>query len=257
MKGRILIFFVFLLPFALTACMTDTPAPVVEGWQQPNAKSGFYRVQQGDTLYSIAWAYNLDYRALAMANQLTPPYRIYLGQTLRMTIMPPTITSPASEKLPVLVQKKSIPALPKRQPKFVQNKPYVAPWQPERLASRVERWNWPVKGRVVSRFSSALAGNKGVDIAGRYGQSVRASADGVVVYSGAGVRGYGNLIIVKHNNSYLSAYAFNKRILVREGSRVRAGQVIAEMGRDDAGRTMLHFEIRRDGKPVNPLQYLS
>ncbi|MFK3616329.1 murein hydrolase activator EnvC family protein, partial [Coxiella burnetii] len=94
-------------------------------------------------------------------------------------------------------------------------------------------------------------------IAGHYGEAVRAASDGVVVYSGAGIRGYGNLIIVKHTNTYLSAYAFNKRILVKEGSRVRAGQKIAEMGRTNSGRVMLHFEIRRNGQPVNPLRYLS
>jgi lipoprotein NlpD len=118
----------------------------------------------------------------------------------------------------------------------------------------VKRWRWPAKGKVVTSFSRS--GGKGIDIAGKFGQVIVAASDGSVVYSGSGLIGYGQLIIVKHNKRYLSAYAHNNKILVKEGDTVKGGQRIAEMGRSGSNRAMLHFEIRRDGKPTNPVRYL-
>ncbi|ABS76802.1 peptidoglycan DD-metalloendopeptidase family protein [Coxiella burnetii] len=224
---------VIIIAFLLCGCVESKNfAPVVNGWLQPKARLGSYRVKQGDTIYSIAWAFGLDYRALAAANRLSPPYRIEAGQTLQMTIIP--------------------------RGAHVSGRFAAAPrWQSPPPLQPVAHWRWPAKGRLIGHYSVGMAGNQGINIAGHYGEAVRAASDGVVVYSGAGIRGYGNLIIVKHTNTYLSAYAFNKRILVKEGSRVRAGQKIAEMGRTNSGRVMLHFEIRRNGQPVNPLRYLS
>ncbi len=232
---------VFLLLIA--GCMKSTNlAPVVNGWLQPDAKSSFYQVKSGDTIYSIAWAFGLDYRALAAVNNLNPLYSIRSGEVLRMTIIA------RGQKITPLTTLAAQTSFSRTPLKY---------WQPPHIARPVSRWHWPAQGRIIGRYSVRMIGNQGIDIAGRYGEPVRAAADGIVVYSGAGVRGYGNLIILKHNESYLSAYAFNKRILVKEVSRVRPGQKIAEMGHNDAGRVMLHFEIRRDGKPVNPLRYLS
>jgi lipoprotein NlpD len=118
----------------------------------------------------------------------------------------------------------------------------------------VKRWRWPAKGKVVTSFSRS--GGKGIDIAGKFGQVIVAASDGSVVYSGSGLIGYGQLIIVKHNKRYLSAYAHNNKILVKEGDTVKGGQRIAEMGRSGSNRAMLHFEIRRDGKPIDPMRYL-
>lgn len=117
-------------------------------------------------------------------------------------------------------------------------------------------WSWPAKGSVIERYSLTGSINKGIDLSGRLGEPVYAAADGEVVYSGAGIVGYRNLIIIKHNEVYLSAYAHNSKLLVREGQRAKAGQKIAEIGSTGASRDKLHFEIRRSGKPVNPLQYL-
>lgn len=117
-------------------------------------------------------------------------------------------------------------------------------------------WQWPVRGQILARFSTAEHGNKGVDIGGRDGTRINAAADGQVVYAGNALRGYGNLIIIKHNDDYLSAYAHNKRILVKERQEVKAGQQIAEMGDTDAVSTRLHFEIRFRGQSVDPLRYL-
>ncbi|MBW5802756.1 LysM peptidoglycan-binding domain-containing protein [Coxiella endosymbiont of Ornithodoros amblus] len=223
-----------IIPFLLCGCCVESEnfAPVVNGWLQPKARLGSYRVKQGDTIYSIAWAFGLDYQALAAANRLSPPYRIESGQTLQMTIIPRG--AHVSTGFAVLPRRQSPPQL-----------------------QAVVHWRCPAKGRLIGNYSVGMVGNQGINIAGHYGEMVRAAFDGVVVYSGAGIRGYGNLIIVKHTNAYLSAYAFNKRILVKEGSRVRAGQKIAEMGRTNSGQVMLHFEIRRNGQPVNPLRYLS
>lgn len=227
----------------IAGCMKSTDlAPVVNVWLQPDAKSSFYRVKSGDTIYSIAWAFGLDYRALAAVNNLDLLYSIRSGQVLRMTIIPRG-------------QKITIPTRLPEQTSFLRTP--LKYWQPPHIARPVSSWHWPAQGRIIGRYSLRMIGNQGIDIAGRYGEPVRSAADGIVVYSGAGVRGYGNLIIVKHNESYLSAYAFNKQILVKEGRRVRRGEKIAEMGYTDTGRVMLHFEIRRDGKPVNPLRYLS
>jgi lipoprotein NlpD len=118
------------------------------------------------------------------------------------------------------------------------------------------KWSWPTRGTLVGRFVPGDPTRQGIDIAGKAGQRVDAAADGVVVYSGAGLVGYGELVIVKHSDTWLSAYAHNRRRLVAEGTKVRAGDAIAEMGRSGAIRDMLHFEIRRNGKPVDPLQFL-
>jgi len=124
------------------------------------------------------------------------------------------------------------------------------------LTQKVNKWVWPVKGKIISSFSHGTQGNKGINIAGKKGKLIKAAADGLIVYAGNGLRGYGNLIIIKHNDDYLSAYAHNDKLLVKEQQTVKASQVIAQMGNTDTNRTMLHFEIRFRGKSVNPQRYL-
>ncbi len=243
---RQLLWLALLAPFALSGCVSNTAyAPVINAWNQPEAKKGDYRVKAGDTLYSIAWSFGLDYRALAAANHLRAPYRLHPGQRLKM------ITSSESvKKVATMPSASSTPRIVK-----IYNSK-KSPLVSNTTTSSVSGWRWPARGKVVEGFSKSMVGNKGINIAGKAGEPVRAVAAGEVVYSGSGVRGYGNLIIIKHNANYLSAYAYNKRLLVTLGSRVTAGQQIAEMGRDNAGQALLHFEIRRNGKPVNPLRYL-
>ncbi|MBN2690079.1 MAG: peptidoglycan DD-metalloendopeptidase family protein [Gammaproteobacteria bacterium] len=170
----------------------------------------------GDTLYSIAWSYGLDYRDLAYANGLSAPYHLRVGQKL-------TISS----------------------------KHYV---DREHFA-KVSKWRWPARGHVVRRFGKGIVANKGIDIKGKFGESILATASGRVVYCGSGLPGLGKLIIIKHNANYLSAYAYNQSILVRNHQVVYAGEQIGRMGRHN-GVVMLHFEIRRNGVPINPLLYL-
>jgi lipoprotein NlpD len=234
----------------LTGCGQKTLAPVVSAWHQPAAANSDYIVRKGDTLYSVAWNFGLDYRALAKINHLKPPYAIHMGQRLKMTTLsrlaPQAEKSGYSETMPATRQQ----VLPSKKPSRHSTAPQPA------LPTQVGRWQWPAKGRLVARFNPKPGGNHGIDISGRLGEPVVAAASGRVVYSGAGVRGYGNLIIIKHTNRYLSAYAFNQQNLVREGTSVRQGQTIARMGKDSAGSVLLHFEIRKDGRPVNPLNYL-
>lgn len=228
----------------LAACGGKTYAPVVSAWHQPAAAGSGYIVRQGDTLYSIAWAFGLDYRALATANSLKSPYRIRVGQKLIMTTGPRSAGALVPKRAENSVSARQ--SVKKRQVK--QARPVTVNFN--------GAWRWPAKGRLSSRFSAARGGNKGIDIQGRLGEPIKAAADGVVVYSGGGVRAYGNLIIIKHNSSFLSAYAYNLRNLVGVGMRVHRGQTIATMGRNDGGKVLLHFEIRKNGRPVNPLIYL-
>ncbi len=214
--------------------------------------SSTYQVKSGDTLYSIAWAYGLDYRDLASINHLPADYTIHPGQEL--ALKPSAASSPVNAKnqsnMPI---GELVPGESAKKVQPVQRPAVVLTPRPD---IPVSAWRWPARGSIAQGYSAGSLGNKGVDIAGVLGEPVWAAAPGVVVYSGAGVRGYGNLIIIKHNNSYLSAYAFNQRLLVHLGERVVAGQEIALMGRNNAGKTLLHFEIRRNGQPINPLPML-
>jgi lipoprotein NlpD len=201
-----------------------------------------HQVVRGDTLFSIAWRYGLDWRDVAAWNGIREPYLIVPGQHVRLR--PP---APVAKKEPA---PRPAPATP---PKPAAKPPPRQP-APRPAVTADLRWQWPAKGQVL--HSNSLTSRNGVDISGHRGQSIVAAAAGAVVYSGTGLRGYGRLIIIKHNDAWLSAYAHNERLLVKEGDRVDAGEQIATMGLGNDGRPVLHFEIRKDGKPVNPLDYL-
>jgi lipoprotein NlpD len=220
-------------------------------------KAGYHIVTKGDTLYSIAWRYNFDFKDVANWNQVKSPYTIYPGQLIRLKPILKKKGIPL--KKPGTTTKKTVvkQTLPKPVAKPVQKKPTVAVKRPSTKAVLTKgpvKWSWPTKGKIVK--SNSPTSKKGLDISGNAGQRVQAAAAGEVVYSGGGLLGYGKLIIIKHNETYLSAYAYNSKLLVKEGDRVNAGQAISEMGQDHAGRTVLHFEIRQNGKPMNPSKYL-
>nr|WP_256679233.1 peptidoglycan DD-metalloendopeptidase family protein [Pseudomonas sp. AOB-7] len=270
------------LPFALLAasalagCASPPPGgvQVVErGQHQGNAplvqrqpvRSGHYVVQRGDTLYSIAFRFGWDWKALAAHNGLRDPYLIRVGQVIRFdnrttpaqpvaATVPrataPVVSQPAPSRPPLA----TAPVSQASKPVPVKTAPATTPVTP--VTRSASGWAWPTQGTVIGRFSSNGSLNKGIDIAGELGQPVLAASDGSVVYAGSGLRGYGELIIIKHSDTYVSAYGHNRRLLVREGQQVKAGQNIAEMGSTGADRVKLHFEIRRQGKPVDPLQYL-
>jgi lipoprotein NlpD len=281
----------------------ETPPPRPPVRQIEASTNGLHTVQKGDTLYAIAFANNLDYRDLAIWNNLTSPDLIRQGQALRLT--PPVATAIASKKVEVqplgadqpLVAKPladppllrepqavllpytdaswaQVSGMPGRPapppvasvkaepvqpvPAPVSAKPEPAPAQlPAQFVPQTgmtEAWRWPAKGELTGRFGEG--GGKGIDIDGERNAPVLAVAPGRVVYSGSGLRGYGRLLIVKHPGEFLSAYAHNQEMLVKEGDAVSAGQKIALMGDSDADRVKLHFEIRQYGRPLDPLKYL-
>lgn len=197
-------------------------------------------VKRGDTLFAIASRNDIRVQDLAAWNGLSTPYTIYPGQRLRLY--------PAG--------KGSQAATTTKPPKPAAATQPAKPPAPAKPAASDIKWRWPADGQLVGRYVSGEPTKQGIDIAGASGAPVRAAADGVVVYSGSGLVGYGELIIIKHNDQWLSAYGHNRNRLVNEGQLVRAGQQIAEMGRTGAPREMLHFEVRYNGKPVDPLLYL-
>lgn len=319
MKIKGFIFSVLLL-CTLASCseMLGNDADVVDGTDKPLLHTPDYRVQEGDTLYSIAFASDLDYRVVAAINHLKPPYHLTRGQRIQLASrtrvalprpskaearriallepnydrlvhpMPgPKHTPKSTRKLAKETVKKSSKTVTIAK-HHIKKRPQVKKIHKKAKVSRthadnsirhrklkrktrqattgsrghttrekpVNHWHWPTRGKVIATFDSGRVGNKGLDIAGKLGTLVHAAASGVVVYSGSGLRGYGNLIIIKHNARYLSAYAYNQELLVKEGAKVKAGQTIARMGKANSGQVKLHFEIRRAGKPVNPIKYL-
>ncbi|HEY0178607.1 MAG TPA: peptidoglycan DD-metalloendopeptidase family protein [Dokdonella sp.] len=314
----------------LAACASTGPAPVedrsVGAPRAPHAAErahaavpagGTYRVQRGDTLYSIAFRNGVDYRDLAAWNGIAAPYTIYVGQTLRLgaatpvaaaaprqsDAAPPAPTATAPAAAPKVIAGAGVPkpgpfenvaaappasatppppaatpststtastAAPEAKPSDAAAPASAPPPAATATASAAPppahagasatvgdvAWRWPADGAVIGTFTAGDPTKQGVDIAGKAGDPVRAAADGTVVYSGNGLIGYGELIIIKHSPSFLSAYGHNSKRLVKEGDRVKSGQVIAEMGSSSASRDSLHFEIRRNGKPANPLDYL-
>ena len=210
-------------------------------------KPGYYTVQKGDTLTRIGLDNGQAWRDLARWNNLSNPDVIEVGQVLR--VAPP---GSAVESSGVVVRPVASSAAAPSPAKPVTPAQSAAP---STATAEDIGFAWPANGQVVAGFDEAK--NKGIDIAGKAGDPVLAAADGQVVYAGAGLRGYGNLVIVKHNNTYLTAYAHNQKLLVKEDQKVRRGDKIAEMGSSDADRVKLHFEVRKQGKPVDPAKFLA
>ena len=253
------------------------PAPAAAADDNKPDARGTYTVRRGDTLLRIALDHGQNYRDLVAWNNLSDPDDIKVGQVLK--VAPPERSTAAVVTSPISMPgAEKAPAVPKKTEPNGAKKPYsdanLASTQKEDnpkaekvIASGVTpgttvtanddeklSWMWPSDGKIVATFDEGK--NKGIDIAGRMGQQVMAAGSGKVMYAGSGIRGYGNLVIVKHSNSLLSAYAHNRTILVKEGQNVTKGQPIAEMGDSDADAVKLHFEIRQQGKPVDPAKFL-
>ena len=254
-------------PILLGACAKSTLAPVVHRaevkipkavvTQRDRAESeapaapgqdGYHIVASGDTLSLIAWRYQLDYKPLARWNNINPPYTIYPGQRIRLR---PVAGQTGGKAKPALAQK-TAPAAKK--PSAARKKPAAKPKaRPAQAGGRIA-WSWPASGKLIA-LDSPIA-RQGLSISGQPEQPIKTAAAGEVIYSGSRLLGYGKLIIIKHSEVYLSAYAHNSKLLVNEGDKVRPGQTISRMGQDATGRYLLHFEIRRHGKPVDPRKYL-
>jgi len=250
-----------------------------------------YTVKRGDTLFYIAWITGNDFRDLAARNNISAPYSLNVGQTIQINNVssgastggalvasdatrggvpkPPSSTqiqSATVDSRPTTAYSASSgkqnvgKMLPSSGAVVATTAPVTAPSttvsSTANTGTPVSSWRWPTDGKIIDSFSASEGGNKGIDIAGSRGQSIVATASGRVVYAGNALRGYGNLIIIKHNDDYLSAYAHNDTMLVREQQEVQAGQKIATMGSTGTSSVRLHFEIRYKGKSVNPLRYL-
>lgn len=263
--------------FTLAAC-TSTVIRRTGSTPPPRVSTPKYgataKVQRGDTLYGIAFRNGLDVRDLAAWNGISAPYTIYPGQNLRLyprdgvassaprpakppVTRPASTTTTRSEPAPGASRPPAATVATAPKPTVPATTPISTPPQPVASAPVNDiRWRWPADGTLLNRFVAGEPTKQGIDITGDGGTPVNAAADGVVVYSGSGLVGYGELVIIKHNDAWLSAYGHNRARMVNEGAIVKAGQQIAVMGRTGAPRDMLHFEIRHNGKPVDPLVYL-
>lgn len=286
------------LVLGLVACQTHPPAPVVDRLpttrsdppKKPPAEAkakatvkqsrvvsdwrpDTYTVKKGDTLYSIGLEHGYDYKEIAQANDISAPYTIKSGQTLKLGALKDkpavaeTVETFPMDTTPIRAEQTqdSAPTMTATEANTVNDPAKKSTAEVKSGAESKQKiefpladnmdWAWPTQGKVTANFNES--GNKGIDIAGSLGQAVNATATGKVIYSGSGLRGYGKLVIVKHNPTYLSVYAHNNAILVKEGQMVVRGQKIAEMGNTDSNAVKLHFEIRRQGKSVDPNKYLA
>lgn len=241
------------------AAIEPVPAAVVKPLpgSENQGKPGYYTVKPGDTLIRIALDHGQGARDIARWSGVENPNRIEVGQVLR--VEPPVgngvVAKPVIQSSVAPVPNAAVSASAASKPAVAAVLPGAVVTPAAAVAGEDEiAWIWPTSGAVLAGFDEVK--NKGLDIGGAAGDPVLAAADGRVVYVGAGLRGYGNLIILKHNNTYLTAYAHNQTLLIKEDQSVRKGQKIAEMGSSDADRVKLHFEVRRQGKPVDPAKYL-
>ncbi|MEO0443594.1 MAG: peptidoglycan DD-metalloendopeptidase family protein [Pseudomonadota bacterium] len=265
----------------LVACVSSGGrAPIRDRQSPPSTKVVTHEVMPGETLYSIAWRYGLNYKGLAKANGIAPDFRIFPGQIIYLADnvaikekpQPATGAPPSAAKKPIetsINTSSPVPAPAQKSKVLSASKtPSVRPEKksilPDLKKNPAQKkaiivWSWPARGRVLTNFYIDKGLKKGIDIQGKKGDSVLAAASGKIVYAGSGLRGYGKLVIIKHNDTYLSAYAHNYLLRVKEGDIVKRGQHIADIGSTGIGAKglpRLHFQIRKDGKPINPLPLL-
>lgn len=267
----------------LSSCSSNTTAPVSNVWDQIHTTQTRYTVQPGDTLYTIAWRFNLTDESLASWNHLSKPYALQVGQTLRVTApdaetaTPVTEPAPAPQKIAAApnftpTQSSTAQSVPTSQHKTTETKSVgneathsattnqadktTTPVVPVATdAQGTGNWPWPAKGKVLERYGQN--GNKGLDLSLPMGSKIKAVQPGTVVYAGANLHDYGQLLIIKQKDDLITAYAHNSKLLVNEGAQVATGQVIALSGDSESSAPMLHFEVRQLGKTVDPLQYLA
>lgn len=256
------VFVILIASLLLFSCASHHSAPVTDRSQKALWRPKTHVVSPGDTLFSIAWRYGLKYEDLAKFNGIKAPYVIRPSQVIRLDLFGSgglgNVNRPNQSSVTADYLGKKEP--PKTSdPKDVRKENKTkAPRAIGKNAVNLgaPQWRWPSRGTILSSFQGNDGFNKGIDLGGKLGEPVLAAAAGQVVYAGSGLRGYGKLLIIKHNETFLSAYAHNERLRVKEGDLVKVGQVIADMGSSGTDRVMLHFEIRRDGTPVDPLKYL-
>lgn len=252
-----------LLSMVLAGCTTNNPAPITDihssAPSAPAATDGrTYVVQPGDTLYKIAQMHGTDVPSIAMANNITDPSQLRVGQSLLVggnaTVATTTPTAPVTKPVTTAT---TTPVATETPASTATETPSaagaVATSSPRASDANLINWGWPTNGTLIQGFS---ASTKGIDLQGTIGDPIHAAAGGKVMYAGNGVRGLGNLILLGHSNGFITAYAHNDSLLVKTGEEIQKGQKIATLGQTDTSSPRLHFEIRRRGTPVNPMSYL-
>lgn len=224
-------------PFQIASCLAITLLLAGCAGSQSSSSGDVYTVKRGDTLYKISRQTGTSVRDLARLNGISPPYTIEVGQRLKLNSASKSSSAKGATKTAKVVPSSAVP---------------LSSWPP--VGQRC--WRWPTTGKVVMTYSTSDGGNKGIDIAGQRGQAIYASGAGKVVYAGNQLRGYGNLIMIKHSEEYMTAYAHNDTILVNNGQSVKIGQKIATMGSTDTDSVRLHFQIRYKATAIDPLRYL-
>lgn len=251
----------FLLVLLLSACVgKGNYAPVYEAGSHRNTTKNTHVVSRGETLFSIAWRYGIDFRQLARTNNIQSPYTIFPGQSLALNKAGKSSSQLSNNVRPA----GSNPTKPKVKTASRDTAKQTRQSSKSRSSTDFKidrgrypfRWQWPLRGKILRGFTTFGTAHKGVDIQGKIGKPVQAANSGKVVYAGSGLVGYGNLLILRHDDRYLSAYGHNSRLLVKEGQLVKVGQKIAEVGDSGTNEAKLHFEVRLDGKPINPTKLL-
>lgn len=254
------LFVIFIVFISLQACVSPPYSDKNSAEARFANRPPTHKVAPGDTLFSIAWRYGFKYQDLAKYNNISTSYNIYPGQIIRLDITPGAVANRQ--------QNRTVKGMANSQNQVGSGVTYsknnrskyqtVNPAESKKTLHQAgaPSWRWPSSGAILKRFAGATTLSKGIDIGGKLGEPVLAAASGQVVYAGSGLRGYGKLLIIRHNDTFLSAYAHNNRLLVKEGDFVKAGQKIADMGSSGTDGVKLHFEIRRDGTPEDPLRYL-
>lgn len=275
-------FILTLAVVVLVGCKNTARLPPIEQMAQPpSIRLNYHIASRDDSLYTIAWRYGVDFRELAQRNRIAAPYRLHAGQKIMLAdsdtatrlAASRTVAAPRGVQVTAIADDQSVVEVASTAPSVATNSgtktapSVVAKSQPvaqtetpavaaPAAASSNSHWLWPTSGRLITQYSATDPLRKGIDLEGKQGDPVKAAKAGSVVYAGSGLAGYGQLIIVKHDEQFLSAYAHNNKLLVAEGDAVKKGQVIAEVGSSGTDKNKLHFEIRKSGKPVDPLLYL-
>ncbi len=253
---------VFMSALFLGGCRTAQPVPVINKSPDRTIPDA-YKVKSGDSIYNISWAFGVDYLDIAEWSEVKAPYNLSPGQVVYLRKPEVKITglstsTGSASTTAASAQVENQPLVATSLPETTAPAPVAQPSTAAKVSfsKNPGKWNWPAEGKLVGKFSPG-DGRNGIQISGASGSPVKATAAGEVVYVGEGLRGYGKLIILKHSEQYLSAYAHNQDLMVKEGEAINSAQQIATMGDSGAQSTMLHFEIRKDGKPVDPLKFLN